>query len=71
MIAINDHCGENVNDSPVLFRYRQAGWSGAHRPLRRMHSSQRPRPSAHATAEKQQQPGASFGQQHVAKDRAA
>ncbi|WP_321473441.1 hypothetical protein [uncultured Paludibaculum sp.] len=71
MIGIDDHGGKDLNDSPVLLRYRPVWWPGASWPLRRTHGGQCPRPSAQATAEKEQQSGARFGRQYVTKDCAA
>src|SRR5215472_3193559 len=71
MIGINDHGGKDMNDGSVLFRYRPVRWSRASWPLRCTHGGHRPRPSAHATAEKEKQPGTSFGRQRVTEDRAA
>ena len=56
MIGIDDHGGQDTNDGSVLFRYRPVRWPRASWPLRCTHGGHRPRPSAHATAEKEQQP---------------
>jgi hypothetical protein len=69
MIGIDDHGGKNVNHGSVLFWYRPVWWPGASWPLRCMHCGQRPRPSAHAPAEKEQQPGTSFGLQRFTEGR--
>jgi len=71
MIGINDHGGKDMNDGSVLFRYRPVRWPRASWPLRCTHGGHRPRPSAHATAEKEQQPGTNFGRQRFTEGRGA
>jgi hypothetical protein len=70
MIAIDGHGGEDMNDISVLFRDGPVRRPSPGGPLR-THGGQRPRPSAHATAEKEQQPGTGFWWQRFTEDRAA
>ena len=60
-----------MNDGSVLFPYRPVWRPRASGPLRCTHAGYRSRPSAHATAEKEQQPGTGFGWQRVTENRAA
>jgi hypothetical protein len=71
MIGIDDHGSKDMNDGSVLFRHRPVRWPRDSWPLRCTPGGHRPRPSAHATAEKEQQPGTSFGRQRFTEDRAA
>jgi len=71
MIGIDGHGGKDVNHRSVLVRYLPVRWPRASWPRWRTHSDHRPRPAAHATAEKEQQPGTSFGRQRVTEDRPA
>ena len=71
MIGIDDHVGKEMNDGSVRFRYSPVRWPRASWRLRCTHRGHRPRPSAHATAEKEQQPGTGFWWQRFTEDRAA
>src|SRR5437868_6625156 len=71
MIGIDDHGGQDTNDGSVLFRYRPVRRPRASWPLRCTHGGHHPRPSAHATAEKEQEPGTSFRRQRFTAGRGA